>query len=175
MHLGRNLGRFGCQKGSKMCSKTDPKSNQNLAKSIQKLYQKHPKCGLGAISGRGRLKVGSRRLKSENSPLCWGAFGFHFGGQNLPQTDPRRLRNGSGFASYFRCNFSSILARFSLPTWLPNPTKMEEKSVPRCLHKLTSFWDRFLIDFDSQLGPICTPNWGKLMFSQFPKTKNTLL
>ena len=138
--------------------KTDPKSNQILAKSIQKLYQKHPKCGLGAISGRGRLKVGSRRLKSENSPLCWGAFGFHFGGQNLPQTDPRRLRNGSGFASYFRCNCSSILARFSLPTWLPNPTKMEEKSVPRCLHKLTSFWDRFLIDFDSQLGPICSPN-----------------
>ena len=70
-----------------------------------------------------------------------------FGCQNATKTAPRRVRNGSCFASYFQCTFSSILARFSLPTWLPKTTKIEEKSVQRCLPKLTSFWDRFLIDF----------------------------
>ena len=57
------------------------------------------------------------------------------------------------FPSFFRCHFWSILARFCLPTWLPKSTKIDEKSMPRCLPMLTSFFDRFLIDFYSQLQP----------------------
>ena len=57
------------------------------------------------------------------------------------------------FPSFFRCHFWSILARFCLPTWLPKSTKIDEKSMPRCLPMLTSSFDRFLIDFYSQLRP----------------------
>ena len=57
------------------------------------------------------------------------------------------------FSSLFRCLFGSIFAPFSTPTWLPKSTKIDEKSMPRCLPMLTSFFDRFLIDFYSQLGP----------------------
>ena len=39
------------------------------------------------------------------------------------------------------------------PTWLPKSIKIHEKSMPRCLPIMTSFFDRFLIDFCSQLGP----------------------
>ena len=39
------------------------------------------------------------------------------------------------------------------PTWPSKSTKIHEKSIPRCLPIMTSFCDRFLIDFCSQLGP----------------------
>ena len=39
------------------------------------------------------------------------------------------------------------------PTWPSKSTKIHEKSMPRCLPIMTSFFDRFLIDFCSQLGP----------------------
>ena len=55
------------------------------------------------------------------------------------------------FPSFFRCRFVSILDRFCLPTCLPKSTKLDEKSMPRCLCMLTSFFDRCLIDFYSQL------------------------
>ena len=45
------------------------------------------------------------------------------------------------------------MARFCFPTWVPKSTKIDEKSMPSCLPILTSFFDRFLIDFGSQLGP----------------------
>merc|ERR1712115_6054 len=51
------------------------------------------------------------------------------------------------------CLSCLVLARVSLPPWLPKSTKIDEKSMPRCLPMLTSFFDRFLIDFYSQLGP----------------------
>ena len=57
------------------------------------------------------------------------------------------------FTSFFRCLFASILARFCLPTCLPKSTKIDEKSMPRCLPMLTSFFDRFLMGFCSQLRP----------------------
>ena len=57
------------------------------------------------------------------------------------------------FSSLFRCLFGSIFARFSTPTCLPKSTKIAQKSMPRCLPMLNSFFDRFLIDFCSQLGP----------------------
>ena len=45
------------------------------------------------------------------------------------------------------------MARFCFPTWVPKPIKIDEKSMPSCLPILTSFFDRFLIDVGSQLGP----------------------
>ena len=39
------------------------------------------------------------------------------------------------------------------PNLLPKSTKIAQKSMPRCLPMLNSFFDRFLIDFCSQLGP----------------------
>ena len=57
------------------------------------------------------------------------------------------------FSSFFRCRFGAILARFCLPTWVPKSIKIDEKSMPSCLPILTSFFDRFLIDVGSQLGP----------------------
>ena len=55
-----------------------------------------------------------------------------------------------------------LLARFGFPTWLPKSTKIDEKSMPRCLPMLTSFFDRFFIDFCSQLGPPEPPKSLKL-------------
>ena len=55
------------------------------------------------------------------------------------------------FPMFFRCHFWSILARFCLPTWLPKSTNIDEKSMPRCLLMLTSFFNRFLIHFCSRL------------------------
>ena len=55
------------------------------------------------------------------------------------------------FSSFFQCLFRSIFGRFSTPTWLPKSTKINQKSMPRCLPMLTSFFDRSLNDFCSQL------------------------
>ena len=57
------------------------------------------------------------------------------------------------FSSLFRCLLRSIFLRFSIPTCLPKSTKIDQKSMPRCLPMLNSFFDRFLIDFCFQLGP----------------------
>ena len=57
------------------------------------------------------------------------------------------------FSSFFRCRFGAILARFCFPTWLPKSTKIDEKSMPRCLPILISFFGRFLMGFCSQLRP----------------------
>ena len=40
-----------------------------------------------------------------------------------------------------------------VPTWLPKSTKIHEKSMPRYLPIMTSFFDRFLIEFWPQLRP----------------------
>ena len=58
-----------------------------------------------------------------------------------------------GFPLFFRCLFGSILAPVSLPTCLPKSTKIQEKSMPRCHPSWTPFFNRFLIDFSSQLRP----------------------
>ena len=39
------------------------------------------------------------------------------------------------------------------PTWPSKSTNINEKSMPRCLPIMISFFDRFLVDFCSQLGP----------------------
>ena len=48
----------------------------------------------------------------------------------------------------FWMDFDSV----SLPTWSPKSRKIDQKSMPRWLPMLTSFLDRFFIDFCSQLG-----------------------
>ena len=64
----------------------------------------------------------------------------------------------------FWIDFLSIFDPNLAPTWPPKSTKIHEKSMPRCLPILTSFFDRFLIDFCSQLRP---PEPSKSLF--FPK------
>ena len=49
--------------------------------------------------------------------------------------------------------FWSIFDPNMAPTWPSKSTKIHEKSMPRCHPIMTSFFDRFLIDFCSQLGP----------------------
>ena len=66
---------------------------------------------------------------------------------------PRRLQDAFKFSSFFGCLFGSILAPFSLPTWSPKSRKIDQKSMPRWLPMLTSFLDRFFLEFYSQLGP----------------------
>ena len=70
-----------------------------------------------------------------------------------PKTPPRCLLIKFFLASVFQCLFGSIFDPNLAPTWPPKPTKIHEKSMPRCLPIMTSFFDRFLIDFCSQLGP----------------------
>ena len=70
-----------------------------------------------------------------------------------PKTPPRRLQDAFKFSSFFGCLFGSILAPFSLPTWSRKSRKIDQKSMPRWLPMLTSFLDRFFLDFCSQLGP----------------------
>ena len=57
------------------------------------------------------------------------------------------------FSSFFRCRFWCLLVRLSFPTCLPKSTKIHQKSMPRCLPMLTSFFDRFLLGFCCQLRP----------------------
>ena len=55
--------------------------------------------------------------------------------------------------SRFWSPFGSILGTNKVPTWLQKSIKIGPKSMPRYLPMLTSFFDRFLIDFYSQLRP----------------------
>ena len=70
-----------------------------------------------------------------------------------PKTPQDAFQEAFEKCSSFDVILASIFGRFSTPTWLPKSTKIDQKSMPRCLHMLTSFFDRFLIDFGSQLGP----------------------
>ena len=46
------------------------------------------------------------------------------------------------------------------PSWGPKPTKIDQKSMPRCIQIVHRFSDRFLIDFWSMLGSIWAPFLG---------------
>ena len=69
---------------------------------------------------------------------------------------------GLHFLMVFRIHFWWVFGANLGPTWLPKSTKIDEKSRPRCLRMLTCFFDRFLIDFCSQLRP---PDPSKSYFS----------
>ena len=66
--------------------------------------------------------------------------------QDASQIPPRRPKMSQ---DSFWCHFASK----NLPTWLPKSTKIDEKSMPRYHPMLTSFFDRFLIDFWSIFRP----------------------
>ena len=77
--------------------------------------------------------VGLLRL----SEACWAgtcSSGDRFGLFGWPE---------DRILSDFRCQLG--------PTWTPKITKIQEKSMPRCLSNLTSFSDRFVFHFCSQL------------------------
>ena len=73
---------------------------------------------------------------------------------------------GLNFLMVFRIHFCWVFGANLGPTWPPKSTKIDEKSMPRCLPMLTSFFDRFLIDVYSQLGhPEPSKYWlEKLLF-----------
>ena len=68
------------------------------------------------------------------------------------------------FSMRFLIDFWSLLARFSLPTWLPKPTKIHQKSMPRRNPSWASIFGRFLIDF-----------WCQLRSQKLEKSLNNLL
>ena len=58
------------------------------------------------------------------------------------------------FSMRFSIDFFSLLARFCIPTCLPKPTKIHQKSMPRGNPSWASIFDRLLIDFWCQLRPL---------------------
>ena len=68
------------------------------------------------------------------------------------KTPPNRLLFRICFSMPFWIDFWSIFDPNLVPTWLPESIKIHEKTMPRCLPKMTSFLNRFLIDFRPQLG-----------------------
>ena len=129
------------------------RSASSGGKTIQNRCRKTSKIVM--LLARGRLRPGSK-----------GVFPLPSSGNTQ---DPRRcVSRGVGdsycdffgnlvallFCIVFRCLFGSILAPVSLPTCLPKSTKIQEKSMPRCHPSWTPFFDRFLVGFGSQLGPI---------------------
>ena len=82
--------------------------------------------------------------------------------QDASKTPPNRLLFGICFSMPFWIHFLSIFHLNLAPTWPPKSPKIHEKSMPRCLLILTSFFDRFLIDVYSKLRP---PEPSKSLFS----------
>ena len=80
-----------------------------------------------------------------------------FGVQEASKRPSRGLLFSICFLMPFWTDFLSIfLANMSL-SWPPKSTKIHEKSMPGGLPKLRAIFDRFLIDFYSQLGS-CEPH-----------------
>ena len=63
----------------------------------------------------------------------------------------------------FPTPFSSILAPFSFPRWLPNRPKINEKSMQRPDRETSHFRDRFFIDFSWILDPLLCEKPAKTM------------
>ena len=80
--------------------------------------------------------------------------------------------SGAGFWSYpepswkqslflidFGIDFWSVLAPFPTPTWVPKSTKIDQKSMLRCILSGTPFWDPSWAQFWGQLDPPPTPKY----------------
>ena len=70
-----------------------------------------------------------------------------------PQGAPKTHRFLNVFSMHFGIGFCSLLARFSLPTCLPKPTKILQKSMPRGIPSWPSLFTWFFIEFSSILQP----------------------
>ena len=55
------------------------------------------------------------------------------------------------FQHFFDAFLDKFVVRFSSRTCFPKSTKIDQKSMPRCIPMLTSFLDRFLLAFYSQI------------------------
>ena len=92
--------------------------------------------------------AGSRRIALE-PPRQVGADAAKTG-QEHSKMRPHGTKRGS---RGLQCLFGSIFGRFSVPTCPFKSTKIDEKSMPRCLPLLTPFFDGFWVRFCSQLRP----------------------
>ena len=110
----------------------------------------------GEEANCGHIYIGARHVQA---PLAasWAVLSLQetvFGGF-------KALFWGLNFLMVFRIHFCWVFGANLGPTWPPKSTKIDETSMPRCLRVLTLFFDRFLIDFCSQLRP---PEPSKLWF-----------
>ena len=64
---------------------------------------------------------------------------------NRPRRPKNAIQDAYFFASLFRCLFRSIFMRFWVPTCLPKPIKINQKSMPRGHPSWASIFDRFLL------------------------------
>ena len=144
---------LGTQLGPKLGGKIEPRQDKTGQDRARQDKTRQDTTVTGQRRGGAKSRGGGRgfsNLKGGTLPGPW----------KLAGAAPRRvfyrffaILVTFFFSSLFRCLFGSIFARFSTPTCLPKSTKIDQKSMPRCLPLLTSFFDRFLIDFCSQLGP----------------------
>ena len=67
--------------------------------------------------------------------------------------------------TFFRSLLGPIFDRFWVPSWGPKLTKIEQKSMPKCIPFSIPFFDRFLVDFGTQLRPPETKK--SLIFHRF--------
>ena len=128
------------------------------------------RAGTGGYQGVSTLDVFCEDLCMYLTlPPHGGPGGRGFG--KLPPLDAQdadfyrycRLLFGIYFSMPSWIDFLSIFDPNLMATWPPKSTKIHEKSMPRCLPKMSSFFDRFLVDFWCQLRP---PDPSKSWFSQ---------
>ena len=117
----------------------------------------------GEETNCGHIYIGARHVET---PLAasWAVLSLQenvFGGF-------KALFLGLNFLMVFGIHFCWVFGANLDPTWPPKSTKIDEKSMPRCLRMLTFFFDRFLNDFCSQLRPLEPP---KSLF--FPEEKRS--
>ena len=112
------------------------RSASSGGKTIQNRCRKTSKIVM--LLARGRLRPGSTRVFPLPSSGNARASNPWCRSRPLALFTPFSLSCCLSFFHRFcRCHFWSILARCCLPTCLPKSTKIDEKSMPRCLPMLT--------------------------------------
>ena len=85
-----------------------------------------------------------RRAHAEPTPSRIAERRDHF-------SEFRGFRFRIFFSMPFWIDFRSIFARFCFPTWLQKLTEIAKRSMPRCIPSWAHSFDRFSVDFCSQL------------------------
>ena len=80
-------------------------------------------------------------------------LGVQVGSKNRSKNDQKMRSRWEGILASIFHGFLSILEAVLAPSWSQKSTKIQEKSMPRCHPSWTPFFNRFLIDFYSQLRP----------------------
>ena len=162
--LGTSEGYFDCGGFNEQSMKNNQNSNKNQPTCNQKSTQNPSTIYQSSFKNRSTFDQNSIKndienqadLKSENERCI------------IPreitnklfleaQAGPEPLQDAFETALVLHHIFSALFLRswLDLPSQLgsQNPSKSTEKSMPRWPPMLTSFFDRFGIDFGSQLGP----------------------